>query len=209
MLFWKPNYLKSWTNNNHVSILVLLDVILKVNWIINNHDIILVSILVLLDVILKAREHYLLYRRSGRFNPCFVGCYSERIQYSIYRTKGKWVSILVLLDVILKVCPVCCLDRADQVSILVLLDVILKEKKRPDIIEHAMFQSLFCWMLFWKRASSIRYRWKMRVSILVLLDVILKGGAAHKVFISSLSFNPCFVGCYSERLVRLKLKDLR
>jgi len=111
----------------------------------------------------------------------------------------------------------------DQVSILVLLDVILKEWWRGRRItdwpcfnpcfvgcyseswiqergrrKPYQFQSLFCWMLFWK------FNWlgcnfsSLQVSILVLLDVILKVLQLSHCCIQVSSFNPCFVGCYSE-----------
>ena len=37
-----------------------------------------------------------------------------------------------------------------------------------------MFQSLFCWMLFWKLRLSIEKRLISSVSILILLDVVLE-----------------------------------
>jgi len=60
------------------------------------------------------------------------------------------------------------------------------------------FQSLFCWMLFWKRKRVIQIRSTKQVSILVLLDVILKELLSHLQRFVTKCFNPCFVGCYSE-----------
>ena len=87
----------------HVSILVLLDVALKgcadrdpgstEVW---------VSILVLLDVALKAVSFTQQVEKGNSFNPCSLGCCSER--RSSYRgtPRDALVSILVLLDVALK-----------------------------------------------------------------------------------------------------------
>jgi len=111
------------------------------------------------------------------------------------------------------------------VSILVLLDVALKDCKVLRGSLAPMFQSLFSWMLLWK---SIWRRWNYDekvVSILVLLDVALKAnfvpefGKVYMLFQSLFSwmllwklqltiwlflltsFNPCSLGCCSERLL--------
>ena len=126
MLFWKPSDHTHPIHQSPVSILVLLDVILKdqsyqrITWALS------VSILVLLDVILKARHRNWRWMIRSSFNPCFVGCYSERMMAG-------------------------------------------KENYRL-----ALFQSLFCWMLFWKLDTGAGTKETLSVSILVLLDVILK-----------------------------------
>jgi len=175
MLFWKCWYIVLPDHFKIVSILVLLDVILKACQIKAFRNTCIVSILVLLDVILKESHGAWIRHSIIRFNPCFVGCYSERM------------ILLLTID----------------------------EEKR--------FQSLFCWMLFWKFQAigrnqkdrgcfnpcfvecyserpisdnrSIRFQC---VSILVLLDVILKVLPHHLLLVLLLGFNPCFVGCYSE-----------
>ena len=83
------------------------------------------------------------------------------------------VSILILLDVILEgywfLLPV----PLKQVSILILLDVILEDSTAiPHKHQSIKFQSLFCWMLFWKLASI-------------------------RPIQRTVCFNPYFVGCYS------------
>ncbi len=158
-----------------VSILVLLDVALKVflgepTWIILKD----VSILVLLDVALKE----VIVKECAH---CSV------------------VSILVLLDVALKEPLGQYRQILQRVSILVLLDVALKENLYRFIVRiNTKFQSLFSWMLLWKKVlSAVTFYWwlfqslfswmllwkpknRLRksaitsVSILVLLDVALK-----------------------------------
>ena len=61
------------------------------------------------------------------FNPYSVGCCSGRRRGRTRYKQTKLVSILILLDVVLEVLP------------------LPSEANRA-----AWFQSLFCWMLFWK-----------------------------------------------------------
>ena len=61
------------------------------------------------------------------------------------------------------------------------------------------FQSLFCWMLFWKYYRRWPRRLQNRVSILILLDVILEDNYLFCALFCLISFNPYFVGCYSGR----------
>mgnify|MGYP001149243751 CR=1 FL=1 len=84
----------------------------------------LVSILVLLDVALKVAAIARGFLRSNGFNPCSLGCCSERVHTSICKVRCLYVSILVLLDVALKV----------------------GEYLEGKILD-MMFQSLFSWML--------------------------------------------------------------
>ena len=64
---------------NRVSILVLLDVALKGPWAaIRDHDGLNVSILVLLDVALKVQNMLVITPLLLSFNPCSLGCCSER-----------------------------------------------------------------------------------------------------------------------------------
>ena len=60
-----------------------------------------------------------------------------------------------------------------------------------------MFQSLFCWMLFWKMHRYKRCTPLTWVSILILLDVILEDEEIELSENTALSFNPYSVGCYS------------
>ncbi len=109
-----------------------------------------------------------------------------------------------------------------MVSILILLDVVLEEelllqvlflparfnpysvgccsgsgKASPLLADFSQFQSLFCWMLFWK-IDNIEYLWGILiVSILILLDVVLEVLLAHWPCLSSKCFNPYSVGCCS------------
>jgi hypothetical protein len=110
-----------------------------------------VSILVLLDGILEGKLFNFFNRAGAGFNPCFVGWYSGSS----------------------KNCPLSL--PAAKVSILVLLDGILEEKLERETIAFEEFQSLFCWMVFWKFSKN----WPLslpaaKVSILVLLDGILE-----------------------------------
>jgi len=239
-----------------VSILVLLDVILK-DWLVLSYCyLLLVSILVLLDVILKESHDlfilcslaefqslfcWMLFWKKVKikqcakytgFNPCFVGCYSERpvlLVVGIYELQFQslfcWMLFWKLNALIVSrveqcfnPCFVGCYSErwredkksnTNNVSILVLLDVILKALLcDPCTLLSLKFQSLFCWMLFWKCHKSHRPRRSCKVSILVLLDVILKDHTVVWLKCWQLSFNPCFVGCYSERKRMLRLMPL-
>ncbi len=164
-------------------------------------------------------------RRTQRcFNPCSLGCCSER-------RDGQTT------------------EERTRVSILVLLDVALKEHTSHEILEFwiefqslfswmllwklvwqsltgtkTMFQSLFSWMLLWKRWDGRVWRTSTIVSILVLLDVALKedvlttttGSLGVSILVlldvalkafdgktcqaGTWRFNPCSLGCCSERL---------
>ena len=67
----------------------------------------------------------------------------------------------------------------------------------PEQIEK--FQSLFCWMLFWKFLAEVAKCTPKKVSILILLDVILEDDNTFVAIELSFRFNPYFVGCYSGR----------
>ena len=151
MLLWKIG-ISGWHHTRRrVSILVLLDVALKAGGDPRRQTGPRVSILVLLDVALKAKGEYLINPYIlACFNPCSLGCCSERLFLLLCR-RFYPVSILVLLDVALKgpgILPVAALM---PVSILVLLDVALKgECVKVSPIAQIAFQSLFSWMLLWK-----------------------------------------------------------
>ncbi len=137
--------------------------------------------------------------------------------------------------------------RAHHVSILILLDVVLEarwgssqaqpglsfnpysvgccsgsSKQEAQISAHCMFQSLFCWMLFWKskwtgcvsRLLSCFNPYSVgccsgslpinrlttrgaTVSILILLDVVLEAYTLHSYAVADIGFNPYSVGCCS------------
>ena len=151
------------------------------------------------------------------------------------RTAFWDVSILVLLDVALKdLRNVAQKRRESYVSILVLLDVALKDAAAGALTANLKFQSLFSWMLLWKPSTVTSDAVAIGVSILVLLDVALKGDSARSVlpefylFQSLFSwmllwkggsrrvsasaivcFNPCSLGCCSERVIFSPLDLLR
>ncbi len=82
------------------------------------------------------------------FNPCSLGCCSERRSVTAVFSGEKEVSILVLLDVALKVIGIPLIQGIFEVSILVLLDVALKGNPLHRCGGVAPeFQSLFSWML--------------------------------------------------------------
>ena len=91
----------------------------------------LVSILILLDVVLE------------------VSCSSPTDPLII-------VSILILLDVVLEGCNCRFLQLGIWVSILILLDVVLEVFLMIICyLPRQEFQSLFCWMWFWKTNPSL------------------------------------------------------
>jgi len=101
-----------------------------------------------LDVALKVEESNFNSALKACFNPCSLGCCSERVLIGVTREIFTLVSILVLLDVALKGEII---DRKrvyEVVSILVLLDVALKAYNVVLFaIDLGLFQSLFSWML--------------------------------------------------------------
>ena len=152
MLFWKRVTTYALNTHKVVSILILLDVILEVDlstpaklydFCFNPYSVgcysgrpsiavgeylqLFVSILILLDVILEGKSAMNSLRATACFNPYSVGCYSGSCHIQHQAICLLHVSILILLDVILEECvPVF------------------------NVFVAVGFQSLFCWMLFWK-----------------------------------------------------------
>ena len=157
----------------NVSILVLLDVSLKVRWFIGGKWRWNVSILVLLDVSLKASTWKGSPPPSKCFNPCSFGCQSESLWgVGEVLTPGVFQSLFFWLSVWKRE------PDANWIRIetrLVLLDVSLKERRcQAGLLEASEFQSLFFWMSVWKPLYSQAVFIFSPVSILVLLDVSLK-----------------------------------
>jgi len=140
------------------------------------------------------------YEKS--FNPCSLGCCSER-------SVSSYVSLLIITC--FNPCSLGCCSESSL-------------EKIPRM-EEKEFQSLFSWMLLWKCLKGCRRRSWVFVSILVLLDVALKaavvaerradGTRFQSLFSWMLlwkraaqgllqrgkrSFNPCSLGCCSERV---------
>ena len=65
-----------------------------------------------------------------------------------------------------------------------------KIDQRPRNFFYAVFQSLFCWMLFWKKSASSFRKLSEMVSILILLDVVLEAQRALQWGGPQLCFNP-------------------
>ncbi len=212
MLLWKASLPQdSIGEGREVSILVLLDVALKgafadlevesgdicfnpcslgccsesfaVSWVYYSvQD--PVSILVLLDVALKAdhiqQEHGV--TKTG-FNPCSLGCCSES---GTGGDLGNWTSGF-------NPCSLgCCSERCAGST--------------AGRVHSTMFQSLFSWMLLWKRSRRKSSDCTRRsVSILVLLDVALKVVFCSQCRIDIYSFNPCSLGCCSESCMKARI----
>ena len=211
MLLWKYIWRHKVRLGHFVSILVLLDVALK--------D----SIVVLLAscacqfqslfswmLLWKLIRFRLLGISYLRFNPCSLGCCSERV---------------IIVNVVWNV-----LKFQSLFSWMLLWKMIIKAR---GVVPRAMFQSLFSWMLLWKRFWSNTFQkktefqslfswmllWKRNeafslsccivVSILVLLDVALKEQLGLGTVTSTTSFNPCSLGCCSERIRRRSSNDRR
>ena len=185
-----------------VSILVLLDVALKGQRLYLQGRARRVSILVLLDVALKGAWPKVNWLLSLGFNPCSLGCCSEsHDRRRAYRREGCCFNPcslgccsescsktdMYLKQVCFNPCSLgCCSESCypgsfprwypGLVSILVLLDVALKgEWSMMEEVEVPLFQSLFSWMLLWK-----------------LIPLFDSYHITH-------SFNPCSLGCCSER----------
>ena len=135
-----------------------------------------VSILVLLDVALKVSAFAFHHLPSDCFNPCSLGCCSESIYlvgdnyaWNKFQSLFSWMLLWKRRYRKLKSsclrcfnpCSLgCCSERSTVVSI---TETLLK------------FQSLFSWMLLWKTLLTVPKHFGTQVSILVLLDVALKG----------------------------------
>ena len=109
-----------------------------------------------------------------------------------------WVSILILLDVILEVSNFFNLNVKDFCFNPYFVGCYSgSATNAPAHTWGFMFQSLFCWMLFWKINLIQNEITQLTVSILILLDVILEVyGQAYYEKVEA-CFNPYFVGCYS------------
>ncbi len=111
---------------------------------------------------------------------------------------GVQVSILILLDVVLEVFNKMRISGRYWVSILILLDVVLEAIVGCNNFQQLhQFQSLFCWMLFWKSFLMLSFFTVFGVSILILLDVVLEEMKSPTPSESGTSFNPYSVGCCS------------
>ena len=135
----------------------------------------LVSILVLLDVALKGGPWLTRPRYWSSFNPCSLGCCSERVFGRVPGQRGARVSILVLLDVALKDWSARWRHQRSRVSILVLLDVALKG-----------FKSYY----------RERLGWGFNPCSLGCCSESLTCDS-HRCRVKR--FNPCSLGCCSER----------
>ncbi len=110
----------------------------------------------------------------ARFNPCSLGCCSESRR-------------------VLHIRSVC-----SEFQSLFSWMLLWKLGRRWPPIHPIQFQSLFSWMLLWKKSGRYHPASPRSVSILVLLDVALKGETASVGVRASCSFNPCSLGCCSE-----------
>ncbi len=144
------------------------------------------------------------------FNPCSLGCCSERRRCRSSPARWCFVSILVLLDVALKGRRNTSWNPADfWVSILVLLDVALKDASRIGA-KHSggEFQSLFSWMLLWKPYTCKDYN-----NIYFCFNPCSLGCCSESLckcpFLTPDHdcFNPCSLGCCSERLSKEIRRD--
>ena len=140
-------------------------------------------------------------RVGYRFNPCSLGCRSESKSRVGYMHLYHLVSILVLLDVALKVnhciskkivakgfnpCSLGCRSERDE------------ESRATAYVKR--FQSLFSWMSLWKYLSS--EGWEIETLFQSLFSWMSLWKATRPTSPQSCQpcFNPCSLGCRSERL---------
>ena len=229
MLLWKrfPETHRSvWAG---VSILVLLDVALKAvgtinpiisktkfqslfSWMLlwkhsrenSNHIPDTVSILVLLDVALKGNGRQVGLILTGMFQSLFSWMLLWKDTKPMLAFVGSSVSILVLLDVALKGQPrTSRMHRVSSFNPCSLGCCSESQGRRLCTSLVYRFQSLFSWMLLWKLLRFMLLRNGMIVSILVLLDVALKDYVTVTDAKNETSFNPCSLGCCSERRITM------
>ena len=206
MLFWKN------TNENH------------------DGDAPFVSILILLDVVLEEYMLAILLWLIYSFNPYSVGCCSGRNVGGGFGGQAREFQSLFCWMLFWKGWAPCRAYRGWWVSILILLDVVLEvQKLLQQVLPHCSFnpysvgccsgsllvvsfrivgmkfQSLFCWMLFWKFILAEALRFDFVVSILILLDVVLEVLVATLPLISFMCFNPYSVGCCSGSITAASL----
>ncbi len=198
MLFWKIMDSLLSVTKEVVSILILLDAVLEDRLIAVKTHAVRVSILILLDAVLEAKY-------------CSIG-------FLILS-----VSILILLDAVLEENWDCQHSTVRNVSILILLDAVLEgnsSMKKPvslhgfnpyfvgccsgSVEENATrsdlkkFQSLFCWMLFWKLIALINDKAVGCVfQSLFCWMLFWKTEKYYAHLLPNQSFNPYFVGCCS------------
>ncbi len=172
-------------------------------WKINRHyfryRLAIVSILILLDVVLEVYRYSLGSSSISSFNPYSVGCCSGRHNHGKKEKPLYGFQSLFCWMLFWKFEPDIIRDNHLVVSILILLDVVLEVLLAhwpclsskcfnpysvgccsgshhiwlPESLRK-LFQSLFCWMLFWKQNSTRDGLLSMIVSILILLDVVLE-----------------------------------
>jgi hypothetical protein len=128
-----------------------------------------------LDGILEEEAFLVCALGNQGFNPCVVGWYSGSEDVTFTEVPDGDVSILVLLDGILEAVMLWFLLAAQtKFQSLFCWMVFWKTNKKPAHSAGFSFQSLFCWMVFWKERLHNRFRYAHQVSILVLLDGILE-----------------------------------
>ena len=157
-----------------VSILVLLDVVLQVDTVCVVVPEALVSILVLLDVVLQV-----IARKSGcsqpnSFNPCSIGCCSSRPQETLLNAIGKSFNP----------CSIGCCSSSKGAFI--------------DNNLIIWFQSLFYWMLFFKKTQIPPWRDWTKFQSLFYWMLFFKMDEEVNRLVSE-GFNPCSIGCCSSR----------
>ncbi len=134
-----------------------------------------VSILILLDVVLEDVNWLEEKVETLCFNPYSVGCCSGR------STSGHVISFMPCFN---PYSVGCCSGR---------------NRHRASGNCRKWFQSLFCWMLFWKLNVHYNGEALSYVSILILLDVVLEDSQGVLTPVFYPSFNPYSVGCCSGR----------
>ena len=189
-----------------VSILVLLDVALKGRW--KDPTVPLlhgVSILVLLDVALK--EPYLELLKL--IYPEFQSLFSWMLLWKIVPnlpalTNDGFQSLFSWMLLWKSVFDTGIPDSVNWFQSLFSWMLLWKYLFKSGILWCVLFQSLFSWMLLWKTAEELMYNildtmFQSLFSWMLLWKTVLSSAISSQ----SACFNPCSLGCCSERRLRM------
>ncbi|AKB75344.1 hypothetical protein MSLAZ_2083 [Methanosarcina lacustris Z-7289] len=182
-----------------------------------------VSILVLLEAVFQPKKSRKLKEEMATsFNPCFAGSCFSTLKIFVFQMR-KTVSILVLLEAVFQqsdgIVVICgdfvsilvLLEAVFQlfnedteknwgyiVSILVLLEAVFQRGALISLISFMLFQSLFCWKLFFNSRLEKHTKICCGFQSLFCWKLFFNFLSSQKTIVFYHCFNPCFAGsCFS------------
>ncbi len=161
-----------------VSILVFLELALRVPTLTIEPLSRSVSILVFLELALRGYEHTPTYCKAYSFNPCFLGTCPQSLYVSYVGPYGLKFQSLFSWNLPSEANKWIC--GTDPITV---------------------FQSLFSWNLPSEPDHSQSKGHRLRVSILVFLELALRDRCTHFYLSEYRGFNPCFLGTCPQRVL--------